>query len=209
MQTIILGEVLHRRLPAVRSNRPNVRCQCNHDVRRQLMNLHFEPSQHLRHEAMRQKAKASDKKCLKNNQLAFRLGNLLCTQNPPDAVTKVPKSLHLQHADRGNPRGTKLYGMARLQLHHRQIAQSILGRQRGRRRTRSRRRRRHCNVPSAAARGLLDAGQSSKAGEQGGQASSSQKLGFLQHKRKTRPGPSRGRLFIGMTRRLRKHAVQQ
>jgi hypothetical protein len=158
MQAIILGEDLHRQLPVVRSNRPNILRQRNHDVRRQLVNLHFEPSQHLRHEAMRRKVKAGDKKCLKNNQLAFRLENLLYTRNPPDTVTKVPKSLHLQHTDRGNPRGTELYGMARLLLHHRQIAQTILGRWRGRRRTRSRRRRRHCNVPSAVARGLLDVG---------------------------------------------------
>jgi hypothetical protein len=189
MQAIILGEDIHRRLPAVRSNRPNILRQRNHGVRRQLVNLHFEPSQHLRHEAMRRKAKAGDKERLKDNQLAFRLGNLLYTRNPPDAVTKVPKPLHLQHADRGNPRGIKLYGMARLQLRHCQIAQGILGRRRGRQHTRSRQRRRHGNVPSAAACGLLDAGQSSEAGEQGGQASSSKKLGFLQRKRKTKPGP--------------------
>jgi hypothetical protein len=158
MQAIILGEDLHRRLPAVGSNRPNILRQRNHSVRRQLVDLHFEPSQHLRHEVMCREAKAGDKKGLKNNQLAFRLGDLLCTRNPPDAVTKVTEPLHLQHADRGNPRSIELHGMARLQLHHRQIAQSILGRRHGRRRTRNRRRRRHCNVPSAATRGLLDAG---------------------------------------------------
>jgi hypothetical protein len=43
VQAIILGEDLHRRLPAVRSNRPNILRQRNHDVRRQLVDLHFEP----------------------------------------------------------------------------------------------------------------------------------------------------------------------
>jgi hypothetical protein len=81
---------------------------------------------------MCREAKVGDKKGLKNNQLAFRLGDLLCTRNSPDAVTKVPEPLHLQHADRGNPRNAELHGMARLQLHHRQIAQSNLGRRHGR-----------------------------------------------------------------------------
>jgi hypothetical protein len=98
-------------------------------------------------------------KNLKDYQLAFRPEDLLCTQGLPDTVTKVTKPLHLLHVDRGNPRCTKLHGMARLQLHHRQITQGLLGRRRGRRCARSRQRRRHCNVPSAEARGLLDTGQ--------------------------------------------------
>jgi hypothetical protein len=97
-----------------------------------LVNLHFEPLQQLCHEAMCREAKSGDEKRLENNQLAFRLGDLLCARQSSDAIAKVPKPLHLQHADRGNPRGTELYGMARLQLHHRQIAQCILGRRRGR-----------------------------------------------------------------------------
>jgi hypothetical protein len=184
MQAIILGEDFHRRLPAIRSNRPNILRQRNHSVRRQLVDLNFEPSQHLRHEAIRRETKAGDKKGLKDNQFALRLRDLLCTRNPPDVVTKVSEPLHLQHVDRGNPRSTELHGMSPLQLHHRQIAQSILGRWDGRRRTCSRQRRRHCYVPSAATCGLLDAGQISEAGEQGGQASSLQKLGFLQRKQK-------------------------
>jgi hypothetical protein len=79
MQEIILGEDLHRRLSAVRSNRLNILRQRNHDVRRQLVDLHFEPSQHLHHETMRWETKADDKKGLKDNQFALRLGDLLCT----------------------------------------------------------------------------------------------------------------------------------
>jgi hypothetical protein len=195
MQAIILSEDLHRWLPVVRSNRPNILRERNHGVRRQLVNLHFEPLQHLHHEAMCWEAKAGDEKGLENNQLAFRIGDLLCIRHPPDVVTKVPKSLHLQHVDQGNPRGAELYGMARLQLHHRQIAQSILERRRGRRCTHSRRRRMHWNVLVATSRGLLDAGQNSEAGEQGGQASSSEKLGFLQRERKTGPGQPRSPFY--------------
>jgi hypothetical protein len=43
-------------------------------------------------------------------------------------------------------------------------------------------------VPSVAAYGLLDACQISKAGEQGGQSSSLQKLGFLLRKCKPEAG---------------------
>jgi hypothetical protein len=138
---------------------------------------------------MCREAKTGDKKGLKTTNSPSGSGISYAPGARPDAVTKVTKPLHLQHADRGNPRSTELHGMARLQLHHRQIAQSLLGRRHDRRRTRSRRRR-HCNVPSVAARGLLDAGQISEAGEQGGQASSLQKLGFLLHKRKSETGPA-------------------
>jgi hypothetical protein len=95
VQAIILGEDFHRRLPAVRSNRTNILRQCNHGVRRQLVELHFKPPQNLRHEAMHRETKAGNEKCLKHNQLALRLRDLLCAQNPPDTVTKVSKPLHL------------------------------------------------------------------------------------------------------------------
>jgi hypothetical protein len=85
--------------------------------------------------------------------------------------------------------------MVGLQLHHRQIAQRILGRWCSRQCTCSRRRRTHRNIPSAVERSLLDAGQSSEAGEQGGQASSSGKLGFLQRERKTGPGRPRSPFY--------------
>ena len=138
VQAIVLGEDLHRRLPAVRSNRPNIFCQRNHGVRRQLVDLHFEPPQNLHHETMRRETKAGNEKCLKDNQFALRLRDLLSARNPPDTVTKISKLLHLLHVNRGDPRSAELHGVARLQLRRHQITQGILGRRIGRRRTRSR-----------------------------------------------------------------------
>jgi hypothetical protein len=89
VQAIVLGEDLHRRLPFVRSNCPNILRQRNHGVRRQLVDLHFEPPQNLRHEAMRRETKAGNQKCLKHNQFALRLRDLLSAWNPPDTITKV------------------------------------------------------------------------------------------------------------------------
>jgi hypothetical protein len=54
MQTIVLGEDLHRWLTAVRSHRPDILRQGNHDVRRQLVDLDVEPLHNLHHETMRQ-----------------------------------------------------------------------------------------------------------------------------------------------------------
>jgi hypothetical protein len=62
MQAIFFGEDLHRRLPAVGSNCPDILRQHNHDIRRQLVDLHFEPSQHLCHESMCREVKTGDKK---------------------------------------------------------------------------------------------------------------------------------------------------
>jgi hypothetical protein len=87
---------------------------------------------------MRREMKAGNEKCLKHNQFALRLRDLLSTWNPPDTVTKVSKPLHLLHADRGNPRSVKLHGVAQLQLHRHQITQGILGRRISRQRTHSR-----------------------------------------------------------------------
>jgi hypothetical protein len=137
VHAIFLGEDLNRRLPAVRSNRPNILHQRNHVVRRQLVDLHFESPQNLRNESMHRETKAGYEKCLKHNQFALRLKDLLYTRNTPDTITKISKLLHLLHANRGNPRSTKLLGVARLQLKHRQITQSILGRWISRHRTRS------------------------------------------------------------------------
>jgi hypothetical protein len=89
MQTIILGEDLHRRLPAVRSNRPNILRQRNHGVRRQLVNLHFEPLQHLRHEAMCWEAKTGDEKGLKNHH--FSPSGLGISSAPGTRPTSSPK----------------------------------------------------------------------------------------------------------------------
>jgi hypothetical protein len=114
VQAIVLGEDLHRRLSAVRSNRPNILRQCNHDVRRQLVDLHFEPSQNLHHETMCRETKVGNEKCLKHNQFALRLRDLLSARNPPNTITKVSKLLHLLHVKRGNPRSAELHGVARL-----------------------------------------------------------------------------------------------
>jgi hypothetical protein len=123
---------------------------------------------------------------------------------PPNTVTKVTKPLHLQHADRGNPRSTKLHGMARLQLHHRKITHGLLGQRHGRRCTRSRRRRRHCNVLLAAARGLLDTGQISEAERTRRAGEQLKKARVSTAQMQAGNGLSRGRLFIGATRCLRK-----
>jgi hypothetical protein len=53
VQTIVIGEDLHRRLTAVRSHRPDILRQGNHGVRCQLVDLDVEPLQDLRHETMR------------------------------------------------------------------------------------------------------------------------------------------------------------
>jgi hypothetical protein len=65
MQAIIFGEYLHIRLPAVGSNCPDILRQCHHGVRRQLVDLHFKPSQHLRHKSMCREAKTGNKKASK------------------------------------------------------------------------------------------------------------------------------------------------
>jgi hypothetical protein len=90
MQAIILGEDLHRRLPAVGSNRPDILRQRNHGVRRQLVDLHFEPSQHLRHEAMCREAKAGDKKASKTTNSPSGLGISSAPETRPTPSPKYP-----------------------------------------------------------------------------------------------------------------------
>jgi hypothetical protein len=127
MQAIILGKDLHRRLPAVGGNCPDILRKSHHYVRCQLVDLDLKSSQHLHHEPMCWEAKSGSKKGLKNYQLTFRLGDFLHTRGPPDTVTKVTKPLHLQHVARENPRRTKFHDVTRLQLNHRQITQGLLG----------------------------------------------------------------------------------
>jgi hypothetical protein len=88
MQTIIFGEDLHRRLPTVGRKCPDVLHKRHHRVRRQLVDLHLKPSQHLHHESMRREAKTDSEKGLKNYQLALRLGDLFCTRGLPDTLPK-------------------------------------------------------------------------------------------------------------------------
>jgi hypothetical protein len=54
------------------------------------MNLDFELLQNLRHKTMRRQTKTSDEKCLKNNQFALGLGNLLCPRDTPTPPPKYP-----------------------------------------------------------------------------------------------------------------------
>jgi hypothetical protein len=67
------------------------------------VDLHVEPPQNLHHEMMRRETKAGNEKCLKHNQFALRLKDLLGTRNPADTVTEVSKLLHLLHVNRGDP----------------------------------------------------------------------------------------------------------
>jgi hypothetical protein len=168
----IFGEDFHRRLTAIRSRRPDILRQGHHDVRYQLVDLDFKSLQDLRHKPMCRQTKASGEKCLENDQLALGLGNLLRPRDTPNPAAKISQLLHILHADRGNPRNAELHRITWMLLRRRHIARGIFGRRFGRRRGRSRQgRRRYGYVPSAAALGLLDAGQISDEQEQGGQAS--------------------------------------
>jgi hypothetical protein len=88
MQAIFFGKDLHRRLPTVGSNCLDILRQCNHDIRRQLVDLHFEPSLHLRHESMCQEVKTGDKRASKTSNSFSGSG----TSSAPDAhLTPSPK----------------------------------------------------------------------------------------------------------------------
>jgi hypothetical protein len=61
------------------------------------VNLDFEFLQNLRHKTMSRQTKASGKKCLKNNQFALGLGNLLCPRDTPNPAAKISQLLHILH----------------------------------------------------------------------------------------------------------------
>jgi hypothetical protein len=152
MQTIMFREDFHRGLPAVRSRRPDILCQGHHGIRRQLVDLDLESTQDLRHESMRRQTKASGEKGLEDDQLAFRLRDLLRPRDTRHSAAKISKLLHVLHADRGHPRRDELHCVTRMQLLRRHIAQRILGRCASRRCIGSRRGRgRHGYIPSAVA----------------------------------------------------------
>jgi hypothetical protein len=113
VQTVLLGEDFHRRLTAIRSRCPDVLHQRHHGVRCQLVNLDFELLQNLRHKTMCRQTKASDEKCLKNNQFALGLGNLLCPRDTPNLAAEISQLLHILHADRRHPRNTKFHYVTR------------------------------------------------------------------------------------------------
>jgi hypothetical protein len=123
---------------------------------------------------MRGQTKTSGEKSLKDDQLAFRLGDLLCPRDTRHFAAKITKLLHVLHANRGHPRHAELHCVAGAQLLRRHIAQRLLGRRVGRRRHIGSRsgRGRHRYVPSVAADGLLHTGQTSDEQKQGGQTSS-------------------------------------
>jgi hypothetical protein len=215
MQTIILREDFDRGLLAVRSRCPDIFCQGHHDIRCQLVDLDVESTQNFSHKSMRGQTKASGEKSLEDDQLAFRLGDLLCPQDTCHSAAKIPKLLHVLHTDRGHPRHAKLHYVAGAQLLRRHIAQRLLGRCTGRRCIGSRRGRgRHGYVPSAAAGGLLHMSQISDEQEQGGQTSSEQfekelrvftERGKIKFKTRRPPPPPP---FIHRARRFGKPAIQ-
>jgi hypothetical protein len=99
MQTVMFYEDLHRGLTAIRSRRPDIFRQGHHGIRRQLMNLDLESPHDLRHESMCRQTKASGEKSLKNDQLAFWLGDLLRPWDTPHSAAKISKLLHILNAD--------------------------------------------------------------------------------------------------------------
>jgi hypothetical protein len=178
------------------------------------VDLDVESAQDFSHESMRRQAKTSGKERLEDNQLTFRLGDLLRPRDTSDSTANVTKLLHILHADRGHPRHTEIHCVADAQLLRRHSAQRLLKRRIGRRRSGNRRRRgRHRYVPSAAAGGLLHTGQISGEQEQGGQTSSERfekavrvftELGKIKFKTRRPPSP-----FIHRARRFGKPAIQQ
>ena len=93
------------------------------------MNLNFKLPQNFNYEAMRRQAKVNSKERLKHNQLPFWRRDIFSPWSPPDSVPKIAQTLHLQHAARVNPRGTKFDHMTVLQFHHRcRIANRLLRR---------------------------------------------------------------------------------
>jgi hypothetical protein len=77
------------------------------------MNLDFELLQNLRHKTMCRQTKAGDEKCLKNNQFALRLGNLLCPRDAPNPAAEISQLLHILHADLRHPRNTEFHCITR------------------------------------------------------------------------------------------------
>jgi hypothetical protein len=63
---------------------------------------------------MCRQAKASDEKCLKNDQLALRLGNLLRPWDTLNPAAKISQLLHILHADRGNLQNAELHRITRM-----------------------------------------------------------------------------------------------
>jgi hypothetical protein len=152
-------------------------------------------------------------KRFKHDQLTFWLGDLLRPRDTPHSAAKISKLLHILDADRGNPRYAKLNCITRTNLLRRHVTQSVLRQCVGRWCIcRRRGRGRHGYVPSAAAGGLLDAGQISDEQEQGGRRADErfQKEARVLRRAEREPDPRRpAPLFIHRTRCFGKPAVQQ
>jgi hypothetical protein len=113
MQIVMFDEDLHRRLTTIRGRCPDILRQGHHGIRSQLVDLDLKSLQDLRHKVMCRQMKASGEKCLKNDQLALGLGNLLRTRDTPHSTAKISKLLHVLHVDRGNPRDAELHRITR------------------------------------------------------------------------------------------------
>jgi hypothetical protein len=124
----MLREDFDRGLPVVRSCCPDIFCQGHHGIRRQLVDLDVESTQNFFHKSMRGQTKASGEKSLEDDQLAFRLEDLLCPRDTCHSAAEIPKLLHVLHTDRGHPRHAELHRVAGAQLLRRHIAQRLLGR---------------------------------------------------------------------------------
>lgn len=150
--------------------------------------MNFKLPQNFNYEAMRRQAKVDSKERLKHNQLPFWRRDIFSPWSPPDSVPKIAQTLHLQHAARVNPRGTKFDPMTVLQFHHRcRIANRLLRRRHGRGRGRSRRRRgRNGMVTYRRQRRAVCLTRSRSPAEQYQKRASKQrrKLGFFQRARK-------------------------
>jgi hypothetical protein len=77
------------------------------------MNLDFELLQNLRHKMMHRQAKSDDEKCLKNNQFALGLGDLLRPRDPTNPAAKIPQPLLILNAGQRYPRNTEFHCITR------------------------------------------------------------------------------------------------
>jgi hypothetical protein len=78
------------------------------------VDLDLKSLQDLRHKAMCRQTKANGEKCLKHDQLALGLENLLRPWDTPHSAAKISKLLHILNADRGNPRNAELHRITRM-----------------------------------------------------------------------------------------------
>jgi hypothetical protein len=90
VETVLLGEDLHRRLTAIRRRCPDILRQRHHGVRCQLMNLDFELLLNLRHKTMRRQAKADDENASKTTNSPSGSGTSSAPGTRPTPPPKYP-----------------------------------------------------------------------------------------------------------------------